>query len=247
MARKRFADTTFERYKKLYSEQAVTRQELDSRQSDKDVATQALARAEAHLNQAREGARAAGAVSGYTRITAPISGLITARPVDVGMTVFPGTPLLTVEDEGNYRLEVAVPETYLGRITAGNTLPVVVEGIRGEMTGRVEEVVPVVDPLSRTFTAKLGIVAKGLRSGVYGRALFSVALRKGVLIPKNAVMERGALVQIWVVERDNTVRLRLVKLGRVVGDKVEVLAGLSIGERIVTGGLERVVEGARVE
>ena len=90
-------------------------------------------------------------------------------------------------------------------------------------------------------------MAKGLRSGVYGRAQFPVAVRKGVLIPKNAVNERGALVQVWVVEKDNTVRLRLVKLGRVVGDKVEVLAGLSAGERLVTGGLERAVEGAKVE
>ena len=58
---------------------------------------------------------------------------------------------------------------------------------------------------------------------------------------------RGALVQLWVVEKDNTVRLRLVKLGKEIGENVEVLAGLTAGERLVTGGLERVVDGAKIE
>lgn len=246
-ARKKLADTTFERFNKLFQEQAVTRQEFDSRQTEKELADQGVARAEARLTQALQSSRAAGAVAGYTRITAPLAGIVTAKAVDVGMTVFPGTPLLTVEEEGNYRLEVAVPESLLGKIKAGMTARVVIDGVATNLTGRVAEVVPTADPISRTFTVKLDVGAKGLRSGMYGKASFPVGERQGVLVPKSAVMERGALTAIWVVDRESIARLRLVKTGRELGDRVEVLSGLSAGERIVTGGVERVVDGAKIE
>ena len=97
-ARERLADVTFERYRKLFAEQAVTRQEFDGRQTEKEVAVQGVAQAEARLAQAREGSRAAGTLAGYTRVIAPISGIVTAKTVDVGMTVFPGAQLLTVEE-----------------------------------------------------------------------------------------------------------------------------------------------------
>ena len=247
MARKKLADVTYDRYHKLYDEQAVTRQEFDSRQTERDLAAQGVARAEARLAEARGNARAAVTVAGYTRIAAPIAGIVTAKAADVGMTVLPGMPLITVEEEGKYRLEVAVPETMLGRVKAGETVRVAMEGRGTEASGRVVEVVPNVDPVSRTFVAKIDLAAEGLRSGVYGRALLPVGERKGVLIPKSAVVERGALTLVFVVDRDNRVRMRLVKTGKGIADKVEILSGLSAGERVVTGGAERAVDGAKAE
>lgn len=247
VARKKLADTTYERFHKLYDEQAVTRQEFDSRQTEKELAAQGLARAEARLAQARGNAKAADAVAGYTRIAAPITGIITAKAVDVGMTVLPGMPLITVEEEGKYRLDAAVPETMLGRVKIGDSVRIAIEGSGAETSGRVAEVVPTVDPMSRTFIAKIDLAAKGLRSGVYGRALFTTGNRKGVLIPKNAVVERGALTLVWVVDKDNRVGMRLVKTGKGVADKVEILSGLTAGERVVTAGMEKAVDGAKVE
>lgn len=246
-ARRQLADATFERYHKLFVEQAVTRQEFDSRQTEKEVAAQGLARAEARLVQAREAARTAGAVAGYTRITSPLAGIITGKSADVGMTVFPGTPLLTVEGEGGYRLEAAAPESLLGTVRTGQQVSVTIDGIAGILSGAVAEVVPISDPASRTFTVKVDISAKGLRSGAYGRVEFPTGSHPGILVPKTAVVERGALTSLWVVEKDKTVRMRLVKTGKIYGDKVEVLSGLTAGEAIVTAGREKVVDGARVE
>ncbi|HTG83058.1 MAG TPA: efflux RND transporter periplasmic adaptor subunit [Geobacteraceae bacterium] len=246
-ARKKLADVTFERYQKLYAEQAVTRQEFDSRQTEKDVASQGVARAEARLAQVREGAKAAGTLAGYSRVSAPISGIVTAKPADVGMTVFPGAHLMTVEEEGHYRLEVAAPESLRGKVRTGETVPVTIDGIEGTLAGRVGEVVPAVDPASRTFTAKLDVAAKGLRSGVYGRASFAAGSRSGIMVPRSAVVVRGALTSVWAVDRGNIARMRLVKTGRALGDKVEILSGLSDGERIVVSGIERVTDGARIE
>ncbi len=246
-ARKQLADVTLERYSKLLQEQAVTRQEFDTRKAEQQMATQGLARAEAGLAQAREGAKAAGTMAGYSRITAPISGVVTSKSVDVGMTVFPGAPLLTVEEEGNYRLEASAPESLLGKARVGQKVEVAVDGVSAAMTGRIAEVVPTVDPASHTFTVKVDVAGKGLRSGSYGRALFPVGSRQGVLVPKGVVVERGALTSVWVVDKDKIARMRLVKIGKPVGDQLEVLSGLSAGEQIVAGGVEKVVDGARIE
>jgi multidrug efflux system membrane fusion protein len=246
-ARQKLADVTFERYRKLFQEQAVTRQEFDGKETEKTVAAEGVARAEARLTQARETSRAAGTVAGYTRITAPIAGIVTGKTVDAGMTVFPGMPLMTVEEEGNYRLEVAAPEALFGRVKSGASLRVSIDGGGGEISGRVVEVAPTVDPASRTFTVKVDMAAQGLRSGMYGRAYFPVGERPALLVPKGAVVERGALTSVWVVGSGNVARMRLVKVGRQAGDRVEILAGLSAGEKVVTARVEKVVDGARLE
>lgn len=246
-ARKELADVTFGRYQKMFQEQAVSRQEYDGRRAERDVANQALARAEAALVQAREGAKAAATMAGYTRVTAPIGGIVTAKQVDVGATVFPGTPLMTVEEEGSYRLEANAPESLLGKVRPGQEVAVVFDGVSGETKGRVADVVPTVDPASRTFVVKVDVAAKGLRSGLYGKAFFPVGSRQGVVVPKGAIVDRGALTSVWVVDGEKRARLRLIKTGPAVGDRVEVLSGLSAGERIVTGGMEKVVDGAKVE
>ncbi len=245
-ARKRLADETFERYTKLFQEQAVTRQEFDTRRMEKDVAAQGLARAEAELARAREAAKAAGTVAGYTRVTSPLAGIVTAKSVDTGATVFPGTPLVTVEEEGNYRLEATLPESQIGSAKAGDAVRVGIDGI-GELKGKVAEVVPAADPASRTFTVKIEISAKGLRSGIFGRAYFPVGNRTALLVPKSALVERGALTSLWVVGKDNIAGMRLVKAGQTLADQVEILSGLSPGEQVAVAGVEKVVDGARVE
>ncbi|RNC70695.1 MAG: efflux RND transporter periplasmic adaptor subunit [Desulfuromonadales bacterium] len=246
-ARKRLAEATFERYQNLFREDAVTRQEMDTCRADREVAEQGVARAEARLTAAREGARAAGVVAGYTRITAPLAGIVTARQVESGMTVFPGTPLVTVEEEGNYRLEVAVPESQMGRVKVGARVRVVVEGAGIAADGRVAEVVPTADPASRTFTVKVDVAGKGVRSGMFGRVVIPTGERPGILVHRGAVVERGALISVWVVDSGSIARMRLVKTGAVQGDRVEILAGLAAGERVVTAGTEKIVEGAVVK
>jgi RND family efflux transporter MFP subunit len=248
LSRKRLADSTFERYQKLFNEQAVTRQEFDVKQSECDLATQAVARAEARLQQARAGARAASAIAAYTRITAPISGIITSRQADLGATVFPAQPLMTIEDEGNYQLELSVPESIALSVKPGTAVQVTLDAMNTTFSARVSEIVPSADPASRTFIAKIALGQQGLKSGMFGRGALTLGTSvNGMLIPRKAIVERGALTSVWIVEKDATARMRLVKTGKIAGEKVEVLSGLSDGERIVVVGVEKVSEGSRVE
>jgi RND family efflux transporter MFP subunit len=244
-ARQKLADATLDRYRRLFNEKAVTPQEFEGRQMEQEVAHQGVARAEARLSQARQSSKGAGTIAGYGTVTSPISGLVIAKQVEAGQTVFPGTPLVTVEGDDGFRLEVAAGEGLLGQVKLGDQVGIAVPG--APSTGRVSEIVPMVDPVSRTFNVKIDVPAKGLRSGTFGKALFRVGSRQGISVPVAAVVERGALTSVWTVSREGIARLRLVKLGQTLGSRVEVLSGLNAGERIVTAGAERVTDGAKVQ
>ena len=66
-------------------------------------------------------------------------------------------------------------------------------------------------------------------------------------VPKIAMKEQGALTSVWIVGKDNIARMRLVRAGRIIGDQVEILSGISPGERIIVSGVEKVSDGAKVE
>lgn len=248
ISQKKLADATFERYHNLFKEQAVSRQEFDVKLSGKEVALQGVARAEARLRQAQEGAKAATTMSGYTKIVAPISGVIASKQADLGTSVFPGQPLMTIEDDGSYQLELAVPENVASRVTPGTALQVTLDALGNSFAARISEIVPTADPVSRTFVAKIPLNRKGLKSGMFGRGAISVGSTvTGITVPKKAVIEQGALTSLWIVDKGNIVRMRIIKVGRQTGDRVEVLSGLSDGERVVVSGVEKVTEGAKVE
>lgn len=248
LSRKKLADSTFERYSNLYKEQAISRQEYDVKQSEKEVAVQGLARAESRLRQAQEGSRASSTMSDYTRIVAPISGVIVSKQADLGATVFPGQPLMTIEDEGSYQLELSMPESAAAKVRNGSPLQVSLDSAATPFAARIAEIVPAVDPASRTFIAKIALSQKGLKSGMFGRGSINLGTAvNGITVPKKAVVERGAMTSLWVAERDGTARIRIVKVGRQVGERVEVVSGLSEGDRVAVSGFERVTEGARVE
>ena len=247
-SRKKLADATFDRYQNLFKEQAVTRQEFDVKQTEKDIAAQAVARAESRLKQAQEGAKASNAMSDYTRIVAPISGVIASKQADLGATVFPGQPLMTIEDEGSYQLELALPESEAAKVKPGSLLQVTLDSIGKSFSAKISEIVPTADPASRTFVAKITLTQKGLKSGMFGRGSISLGTStNGITVPKKAVVERGALTSVWTLDKENIARMRIVKVGRQTGERMEILSGITDGDRIIANGVEKVTEGSKVE
>ncbi len=248
LSRKKLADATFDRYNNLYKEQAVTRQEYEVKQTEKEMASQGVARAESRLRQNQEGAKAASTVSDYTRIVAPIAGIIASKQVDLGATVFPGQPLMTIEDEGSYQLELALPENIVSKVKIGSPLQVTLDALGSSFAARIAEIVPTADPGSRTFVAKVALNQKNLKSGMFGRGALNCGMSAaGITVPKKAVVERGALTSVWAVDKENVAHMRIVKVGRVIGERFEILSGLSEGDRIVVTGVEKVTEAAKVE
>ena len=112
--------------------------------------------------------------------------------------------------------------------------------------GRVVEIVPSVDSATRTFSAKIDLpVLQGLRAGMFGRAAFAAGQREAVLVPEPAVLERGQIRSVYVVEGD-TARLRFLTLGEARDNRREVLSGLTAGERIIVAPPPLLTDGGRV-
>ena len=112
---------------------------------------------------------------------------------------------------------------------------------------RVSEIVPAVDSAARAFMAKIDLpAAPQLRSGLFGRARFTLGSRQALAIPAAAIAQRGQLSTVLVVE-NGAARARLVSLGESSGGRVEALSGLSAGDRVIYPVPPALADGARVE
>jgi membrane fusion protein, multidrug efflux system len=255
-AGKILAEKTFERYRNLFAERIVTAQEFDEIQAKKTVAEQdyngALdrkAQLAAQLSRARAEADAARAMLSYTRITAPFAGVVTEKKADPGSMASPGMPILVLEDTRRYRMEASVPESYLGRLRSGSRITVVLDADPGrEIPGTISEVVPRVDPMSRTFPVKADLPGKmTLRTGMSGRIRFASGTERVVAVPRSAITRAGGNEGLFAVGDDNVARLVLVKTGEAFGDRVEILSGIVPKTRVVVSPPEALVDGALVE
>jgi membrane fusion protein, multidrug efflux system len=239
-ARLELAEKTYQRYARLAQAEAVTPQELDRVTAEREQARQNWQAASAGVAQARTGAA-------YNRVIAPYPGTIAEQLVESGSTVLPGTPLLVLERSGIPQARIAIPEALVGQIARGEELLLEIPALQRTVTGSVTEIQPASDPTTRSFTVKLSLpTATGLTPGLFLRARRQAATGSALLIPLSALVQRGQLTGVYVVEA-NILHFRLLKIGSQHGDKVEVLSGLSAGETIVTGGVQRARSGARIE
>src|SRR5438094_3438684 len=100
-----------------------------------------------------------------------------------------------------------------------------------ELKGKISEIVPAADASTRSFLVKVDLPADiRLRSGLFGRVEFSRGDRTSLLIPRTAVVERGQLQGVFVLDQNKVASLRYVTLGKPSGSDVEILAGLQSGE-----------------
>ena len=247
------AQTTFDRMKELAGKKSISNQEMDE-------ASARLKAAEANYEMMRsrraqitskaavveQEVRAAGIMRDYAKLAAPFSGVVITRTVEPGNLATPGAPLLTIEQDGLYRLEASVDESKLASVRVGQAVEAVLEADR-RLNARVSEIVPSVDAASRTYIVKLDLPATpNLRTGMFGRAIFPLGVQQVVAVPLAALTERGQLQSVFVVE-DGVAHTRLVTTGRRTGNAVEVLSGLTAGEKVVLPVPVGLQDGARVE
>jgi RND family efflux transporter MFP subunit len=247
------ARVTHKRFQDLLAKASVSQQEFDESNARLKSAEAALEMAvskhrqvEARRSQGEAEVAAARVALGYATLSAPFDGLVTERKADPGSLATPGAPLLTLEREGNLRLEASIDESRLGLARIDESVAVEIDGLNRTVSGRVGEIVPSVDSATRTLTAKIDLPAlPGLRTGMFGRAAFAAGKREALLVPQSAVLERGQIRYVHVVEGD-TARLRLVTLGEARGDWREVLSGLTAGEKIIVAPPPMLADGGRV-
>ncbi len=246
------ARATHTRIAGLQAKRSATLQELDEAtgalRAAEARAAAAAARAQAAVSSV-EGARAASdaadAIESFARIVAPFDGLVTEKMVEPGNMASPGTPLMRVEDTRGFRLDVQVDESRIAQIAPGAAVPVSLDagpaGAPRVTSGTVTEVGRAVDVDARAFLVKIELPDGGrLRSGMFGRAHFSARPRRALFVPDAALVHRGQVASVFVVEK-GIARVRLVNV-----DGREVLAGLSEGEVVIVSPPPSLTDGRRV-
>lgn len=261
-ANKQLAETTFGRYKELYERHSASAQEFDEAQSRLRAATSELDRARANvetilsrnkqinarIEQARAEIASIKVYQGYSKIVSPVSGIVVKKFAEAGATAAPGSPLLSIEDNSQYRLEAGVEESRSRLIHIGNRVNVRIDAIgEGEFMGTVAEILPTSDAASRSFTVKIDLPANPiLKSGLYGLARFPIAQKEAITVPKLAIAQRGQLTGVYVVGVDGKVNFRIVTTGVTSEGAVEILSGISEGDEIVSSDVERLSDGTKV-
>ena len=248
------AQVTFGRMQELFQKKSISNQEFDeasarlkAAQAAYDMARARRVQLNSKLAEVDQEVRATEVTRSYADVLAPFAGVVTARSVEPGSLALPGTPLLTIEREGAYRLEASVDEAHLAAIRVGQPVSITLDSVDRTLEARVSEIVPAVDAASRTYTVKIDLPAlPSLRSGVFGRAAFQLGSRPLLAIPAGAVSERGQLQSVVVVD-NGIARTRLITAGQKVKDRVEVLSGLSAGEKVIFPVPLGLADGARVE
>lgn len=243
------AASTLARYQQLQAQKSVSPQEMDevSRRAQAATAQVQALHAQAQAAQAQE--TSARTMLGYTRIRAPFAGVITARMVDPGALASPGVPLLQVDSTGALELQTTVDESIIASIHKGMPLPVSVDGAPGlPINGTVSEIVPAADPASHSFLVKIALPhAPQLRAGMYATAAIPTGSHQAILVPRSAVLLRGSLNCAYVLDASNIAQLRYITLGSTQGSMVEVLSGISAGEKLVDDPNDRDLAGKRIE
>lgn len=215
------ARAAFERTKSLYAQKFVSKAALDQ--------------AEAAWKAAEGAAASAGAGLSHGIVTAPISGLVAQRHTETGEMATPGKPLVTIYDPKGLRVLASLPQYKLAELKksarARIELP---ETGRWIDVARIE-ILPTVDPRSHTATARLYLPdnTEGVVPGAYARAHFTLGQAKRMTVPPAAILRRGEVTAVYVLDDKGAARLRQVRLGEAVaGGELEVLAGLNSGERV---------------
>jgi RND family efflux transporter MFP subunit len=227
------ADADLKRLTSLFEQKILSQAEFDGAQAKARVSVAAMTEAETLLS--------------YTKVTAPFAGVITRKHADVGDLATPGKPLLDMEDSTALRLEADVPEAVVGKLTLGDTLPVRISALETDLEGVVSEIAPAADPNSRTFLVKLDLPGTiGLRAGQFGRVAMPVGETTALRVPATAVTQRGQMELVFIVN-DGKAQLRIVKTGKRMGSEVELVSGVSAGEKVVTDGAAVLGDGQPVE
>ena len=224
------ATRELERQRQLFAQHYISRAALD-RAEAQSKATQAEAAA------LLASAGATRTQSGFYVLKAPYAGVVSDVAVVLGDMALPGRPLLTLYDPKALRVSAPLPQTAAPALGEGRSPSIELPGMAngGAIVPTAWQLLPTVDPATHSLELRLDLPAgTAATPGMFARVrLPGPATASGRLfVPARAVVRRAELSGVYVIGADGQPRLRLVRLGRADGDAVEVLAGVSSGERV---------------
>ena len=253
------ARITAQRWGSLVTQGVVSKQDNDQYQAQYQAqlaGAQSLAKAvtvqRANIAAAEANLARLTEMQSYRVVKAPFAGVITQRNVDVGALVNSGSTLLyRIAQTAMLRTYVNVPQTNASSIRPGEQARLSVTNLPGRsFTGTVARTASSLDPTSRTMLVEVQVANRdgALLPGMYAQVdLSSPRLNAPLLVPGDSLMVRADGTQVAVVRPDSTVHLQKIKVGRDYGDRLEVLSGLQMGERIIANPGDSAREGVKVD
>ncbi len=204
----------------------------------------AVSVAQAQVNQAQT-------LLGETDLKSSINGVITARNADEGALASPGQAVLVIQSLDWLFFVSSIPVELGDKVRVGQIAKIAMEGTGGkEVQGAITNINPSADPQSRQITLKIRIenADRALRPGLFGKINFSTDAKKvDVSVPKEAVHYTGKIPSIAVVNKDNKIEMRLVKLGVSDEKVIEITEGIAAGDKVVTLTYDALKEGKEVK
>ena len=237
------AETTLERYQKLYANGAISQQALDNAKFTRDMAAGKLASSQGTYENA------ASKLEGTDVIT-PQGGTVVKRNFQEGYYANAGTALFNIADTTSLILKINIPEGQIGSVALGTTCDVVIPAMNDKkVQGTITKLAQVADLPARTFAAEVTVDNRdnSLRGGLYANvSLQSMPKDNVLIIPQAAIVMREDQRTVYVVDNNGKVSRKVLTTGYIGDGKVEVLNGLTEQDQIIIAGQNRVREGSVV-
>jgi len=241
------AQKDFDRFNNLYNQQSATAKELDN-------ASLQYTSAKARMTAARQMRSEVNANLSYSSLTAPFTGVVTQKLSEVGSIANPGMPILTIEQDGILQVSATIAESDITQIHVGEIATIKIKSTGKSFDGKIIQINPSSQFTGGQYVVKIGI-PETARKDVYAGMFASINIplketmqvqNDALLVPLSAIVHRDGLTGIYTVSANNTALLRWIRLGKIYGDKAEVISGLSKNERFIYSTENRLYNGAPV-
>ena len=239
------AENDYNRIANLFAQQSASQKELD------DITTH-FKIMQAKLNAVKQMKLEVDEMLRYAVIRAPFDGVITSKMVNSGEMANPGMPLMSIESSGAFEVTAKVSETEINRIEKGQEVNVMLRAMnQPALKGVITQVNQSVSFTGSQYDVKILLKPEEdqknqIRSGMFANVRIQSGNESCILIPEDALIQRGQLTGLWAVNQHNEALLRWIRTGKKYGNKVKILSGLSHGEKYISEAGGRLYDGIKI-
>ena len=240
----------YKRYKQLYEEQVISRQQFDQTEGQYEVEKAGLDLAQRELKQAQARLEQLLIVKNYHKVAAPVGGVIAERRVDPGDTIKSGDVLLVISRQDNVKIKGPITENDYPKVKLGQPVHVRVDAFPGrEFNGKVNRISPVLDPATRTGEVEALIASQGLlKPGMFAPAFIVVGSHEALALPREAVRQLAGTGEWYCfVASDDVAQQRPIKRGAEQGNWIEITEGIGESDLVITTVVRQLSDGVPVE
>jgi RND family efflux transporter MFP subunit len=243
------AEKDYQRFTELHQQSSASDKELEN-------ITLQYNSAKAQVETAKQMRNEVNAMLAYTNLTAPFSGVVTQKLMDAGSIASPGMPLLVMEQSTGFQVRATVTENEIDKIRKGTSASILIKSTGKEITGKVTEISQSSQFTGGQYQINIDISntdQSGIYTGMYVNIFIPVEEKATAetetgnpLIPVASLITRDQLTGLYTISDNKTALLRWVRLGKTIGNEVEVLSGLSRDEKFITHAEGKLYNGAKV-